>query len=182
MNQSKHSTEALRRLRTYEETPAEGLRLAGAWETQIGDGPWSLDPNLVVNEGILHLLSATLAQSTQNAAFYIALFGGAVTPVATWTAANFTTNATEFTNYTETTRVLWAKDAAAANAIGNTTTPSLFTIGTGGGTVRGAALISVSAKSATTGVLVAAARFATDKVLAVGEELRVKYTITGSST
>lgn len=190
MNQSKHSTEALRRLRNHQYEITDdgavmiarmGLRFAGSWETQIGDGPWSIDPNRVVDQGIMHLLTTTLAQGTANSAFYIAPFTGSVTVAATWTAANFTTNSTEFTNYNEATRVLWAKDAAASNAIGNATTPALFTIGTGGGTVRGAALISASAKSATTGVLIAAARFGTDKVMAVDEELRIRYTITGSS-
>lgn len=191
-NMHKHRAEALRRLQNHEyELTSDGgvlvnkmgLLFAGHWETQAtGEAGWSIDPNIVVNEGILHLLTTTLAQGPQKAAFYIVPFGGNVTPAASWTAANFTANATEFTNYTESTRVLWAKDAAAANAIGNNTTASLFTMNTGGGTVRGAGLISDSTKSATTGVLIAAARFSTDKVLAVSEELRVKYIITGTSS
>jgi hypothetical protein len=128
------------------------------------------------------LLDVTLDQGSANAAFYIAPFGGNVTVAATWTAANFTANSTEFTNYDEATRVLWANDAAASNAIGNVTTAALFTIATGGGTIRGAGLISASAKSATTGKLIAAARFGTDKVMAAAEELRIKYTITGTSS
>jgi hypothetical protein len=186
-----HRAEALRRLSNgqYEVldggailVPAMGLKFAGHWETQVGDAPWALDPNIVVDEGILHILTVALAQGTANSAFYIAPFGGNITPANTLTAATFTATATEFTNYDETTRVLWAKDAAAANAIGNNTTPAVFTISTGGGTIRGAGLISISTKSATTGKLVAAARFAADKVMTAGEELRIKYIISGTSS
>ena len=160
----------------------DSLKFHGYFETQVGDGPWVRDNNLVVNEGILYLINTGLASGSASTIFYIAPFGGNVTPGATWTAANFTANSTEFTNYTEAVRQTWQKDAAAANAIGNTTTPATFTINTGGGTVRGAGLISVSTKSGTTGVLIAAARFDADKVLTVGEELRVKYTLTGTSS
>ena len=185
-----HRAEALRRLRNGEYEVMDGvilvpsmkLQFAGHWETSINGAPWQVDPNIVVDEGILHVLDVALAQGTQKSAFYIALFGGNITPGASLTAATFTSTATEFTNYDETTRVLWAKDAAAANAIGNNTTPATFTIGTGGGTIRGAALISDSAKSATTGKLVAAARFATDKVMSEDEELRIKYIISGTSS
>lgn len=186
----RHRQEALRRLRAnkYELTeagvliPGMGLHFHGHWETQIGDAPWQVDPNIVVNEGILHFLQATLDQAAQNAAFYVALFSGAVTPAATWTAANFVANATEFTNYAEATRVPWNNDPAAANAIGNTTNPAVFTIGAGGGTIRGAALLSASAKNATTGVLIAAARFSADKPMSQDEELRIRYVLSGSST
>jgi hypothetical protein len=186
-----HRAEALRRLQSgqYEVldsgailVPSMGLKFAGHWETQVGDAPWTIDPNIVVNEGILHILTVSLAQGTANSAFYVSLFGGNVTPGASLTAATFTATTTEFTNYTETTRVLWAKDAAASNAIGNNTTPAVFTIGTGGGTIRGAGLMSISTKSATTGVLVAAARFSVDKVMSAAEELRVKYIISGTSS
>lgn len=187
-----HRAEALRRLRAnqYEVTdggeiliPKMGMVFAGHWETQVGDEPWSVDPNIVVNEGILHILSVALDQGSAYAAFYIAPFTGNVTPGATLTAATFTASTTEFTSYDETARVLWANDAAASNAIGNSTTPAVFTMSTGGPyTLRGAGLMSTSTKSATTGTLVAAARFSADKTMAAAEELRVKYIFTGSST
>ncbi len=154
----------------------------GHFEVSINDGPWHIEPNLVVTEGLNYLLSAALAGGAQKTTFYIALFGGNVTPAANWTGANYTANSTEFTNYNEATRVLWQKDAVSAGSIGNNTNPAVFTMAAGGGTVRGAALIEASAKSATSGILVAAARFAADKVLAVGEELRIRYIITASDS
>lgn len=142
--------------------------------------PWEVSPNLIVTEGLNYILASALGAVAQKTTFYVALFGGNVTPVAGWTGANFTANATEFTNYDEATRVLWADDAVAAGVIGNNATPAEFTISTGGGTVRGAALIEASAKSSTSGILVAAARFASDKVMAATEELRVKYVISAT--
>lgn len=144
-------------------------------------GPWTIDPNLVVAEGRSYILGSSLGGQAQKATFYIALFGGNVTPPDTWTGANFVANATEFTNYDEATRVLWQDDAVAGGIIGNDTNPAVFTLSAGGGTIRGAALVEASAKGATTGILVAASRFVADKVMAVGEELRVKYIITGTS-
>lgn len=190
MSMQNHRAEALRRLRANEFEITDngsvliakmGLIFAGSWDVKAGDGPWEINPNLVVNEGILHLLDVGLDQGAANAAFYVAPFTGAITVAATLTAATFTATATEFTNYAEVTRVLWANNVASANAIGNTTTAALFTVSTGGGTIRGAGLVSTSTKSGTTGKLIAAARFATDKVMAAAEELRVKYTITGTS-
>jgi hypothetical protein len=178
---NKYLVAALARLRRNGRAKGQ-LKFSGHFEVQVGDGPWEIYPNLVVNEGINHILDVALDQGSANANFYIAPFSGNVTPGATWTAANFTANSTEFTNYDETTRVLWATDAAASQSIGNNTTAATFTIGSGGGTVRGAALISASAKSATTGKLIAAARFSADKTLAEDEELRVKYIITGTSS
>ena len=189
--QASHRAEALRRLRAnqYEVAddgsillPKMGLAIAGHWETQVGDGPWSIDPNIVVNEGLVHILGVALDQGAAYAAFYVAPFGGNVTPAASLTAATFTATTTEFTNYTQTNRVLWDNAAPAANAIGNAAAPALFTIGAGGGTIRGAGLMSTNTKSATTGTLIAAARFGADKTMAVDEELRVKYILTATST
>lgn len=190
MNMQKHRAEALRRLQAneYEITDEGsvlvqnmGLVFGGVFQSQVNQGPWSVDPNLVVNEGILYLLTTGLAAGSANPSFYIAPFTGAITVAATLTAATFTSTATEFTSYAETARVLWAKDTAASNAIGNNTTAALFTINGAGGTVRGAGLLSTSVKSGTTGTLIAAARFSADKVMAAAEELRIKYTLTGTS-
>lgn len=158
------------------------LSFKGYFETQVGDGPWVRADNIVVDQGVMYLINTGLAAGAASTIFYIAPFSGSVTPLAAWTAANFTGNSTEFTNYTESVRQTWQKDTAAGNAIVNNTTPATFTIDTGGGTIRGAALISVSTKSATTGTLIAAARFDVDKVMTAGEELRVKYTLTGTSS
>lgn len=158
------------------------MAVHGHFEVSVNDGPWEIEPNLVVTEGLNYILAAALGNAAQKTTFYIAPFTGNVTPVAGWTGANFTANSTEFVNYDEATRVLWADDAAAAGSIGNATVEASFTMSAGGGTIRGAALVEASAKSATTGILVAAARFASDKVLAVAEVLKIRYVITMTSS
>jgi hypothetical protein len=151
---------------------------AGVFEISTDGGKtWQVEPNIVVTEGLNYLLASALDGAAQKLTFYVALFGGNVTPQATWTGANWVANATEFTNYTESGRQLWQKGDVAAGALGNSATPAVFTVGTGGGVVRGAALVEAAAKSSTTGVLIAAARFASDKTLDETEELRVRYTI-----
>lgn len=150
-----------------------------------GDAEWSaweIEPNLIVTEGLNYIVGSAMDGATPIVTFYVALFGGNVTPVNTWTGANWVANATEFTNYDEANRQTWANDAVAAGSIGNATTPAVFTIATGGGTVRGAALVENATKSSTAGKLIAASRFSTDKVLAEAEELRVRYVLAASST
>lgn len=185
----RHANEARRQiqLNKYEHTdsgiyiPKMGLNIAGQFETSINGGPWDIDANMVVTEGLNHIVGVALAQATQKTAFYIALQGGDVAVAATWTGANYTANATEFTAYDEATRVLWVDGSVSAGAVSNTASPAVFTISANSSVVRGAALMEASAKSATTGVLVCAARFSADKTLDDDEELRVKYTITATS-
>lgn len=182
--------EAARALRNhkYDKTdtgllvPSMHLRINGVFEVSAREEPYEPAPNMVVTEGLTHIIDVALSQATQKLAFYVALFSGNVTVANTWTGANWVANATEFTNYTEANRVAWAEAGAAAGSISNTASPALFTIGAGGGTVRGAALVEASAKSSTSGVLIAAARFSVDKVMAAAEELRVRYTLTASSS
>jgi hypothetical protein len=188
---ARHRAEALRRLRNHkydigaEELliPAMGLKFHGHFEVAAGNEPFEGCENIVVNEGLLDILGVYFAQGSQHAAFYTSLFTGNITPGATLTAATYHGTATESTAYEESTRVLWEKDAAASNAIGNDTTPAVFTTSAGGPyTFRGAGLHNIATRQSGTGVLVAAARFATDKVMGEAEELRVKYIFTGSSS
>ncbi len=187
---ARHRHEALRAIRNHKYDvsdngiviPSMSLSMAGVFEVAEGEGAWEIAPNRIVTEGLTHMLAAALAQASQKLAFYLAPFGGNVTVDPTWTGANFAANATEFTNYSEASRVLWDKGAAAAGSISNTATPGVFTVGTGGGTIRGMALLEASAKGSTTGLLIAAARLAADKVMGEGEELRVKYTVSATSS
>lgn len=187
---ARHREEALRAIHNHKyeltesgiEIASMGLGFSGGFEVSVGNDPiWDLQSNLVVTEGRTHLLDVALSQATQNLGFYIAPFSQNVAVAATWTGATWVGLATEFTNYTEATRQAWVEAGAAASAINNTASPALFTMGVGGGTIRGLALVSESAKGATTGVLIAAARLATDKVMSEGEELRVKYTLSATS-
>lgn len=186
---ARHRDEALRAIRAhkYDRTdagiviPSMKLAIGGVFEVAANDGPWDVAPNLIPTEGLNHIIAVALAQGTQKSAFYLALFSGDVTVQATWTGANFVTNATEFTNYTGE-RQEWVDGSVAAGSVSNTASPAVFPITGAGGTVRGIALLEASAKGATTGVLIAASKLAVAKVMANEEELRAKYTLSATST
>jgi hypothetical protein len=95
--------------------------------------------------------------------------------LSTWTAANFFSNATEFTNYVSATRPAWSNGAISSGGVDSFTTKASFDSTSDTQTIRGAALISASAKSSTSGTLMAASRFPSDKLLDTGEILDVGY-------
>ena len=133
--------------------------------------------NLVVTEGLNYILGSALRGVTPVGSWFIAIFGGDVTVAGTWTAANFTSNSTELTAYDSSTRPAWAPTAAASGVISSFGAKAEF-VASSAITVRGAGLISASAKSATSGTLVAASRFSSDKGLADNEILDVGYQLT----
>lgn len=138
--------------------------------------------NIVVNEGLNYDLAVALANGSQITAWYVALFAGNVTPSASLTGANFTATTTEFTNYTESTRQVWTPGDVANQSVDNSAAKAAFTIGTGGGSVYGAALLSAPAKSAVTGIAFAASRFSVKRDVLEGDLLNVGYAIGATST
>lgn len=186
----KHRAEFLRALEglNYEKTeagiyfPKSRALLNGVFTAIPPDGIEVIGPNTMATETLIDVLKTYFAASAQSTGFYIAPFSGAVTPSATWTGANFTGNATEFTGYTQSTRQQWTPDAITTALAQNAAAPATFTITSGPQTVRGAGLIANSAaKSDVTGRLVAAARFAADITgLPTGADLGIKYTITSA--
>lgn len=136
--------------------------------------------NLIPTEGLNYLLGAGLTGQTAYATWYIALFEGNYTPVGTVTAATFPAAATESTAYTETNRVTWSPGAISAGSVSNTASKAVFTINATK-TIYGIAQSSVNTKSATTGVLVSVARFATAKSVVADDILNVTSTISMTS-
>lgn len=137
-------------------------------------------PNIVTNEGLNHILDVEFGGATQITAWYIGLFEGNYTPVAGVTAATITANSTECTAYDAATRVAYTEAAAASQAITNSASRASFVFNATK-TIYGAFLVSASAKSATTGTLFAASRFAASKAVVDDDELLVTYTISASS-
>ena len=150
---------------------------------QIRDGKvidaWD-ESNLVVNEGLTSVLNVYFKAGTQITAWYIGLFEGNYTPVAGDTMAAFVAAATESTAYTETVRQTYTTAAVAAQSITNAATKATFSINATK-TMYGAFMSSVSTKSATTGTLVAAAKFAAARSLVSGDQLLVTYVFTATS-
>lgn len=137
-------------------------------------------PNLVTNEGLNALLDIMLHNGTQVATWYLGLFEGNYTPVATVTAATITAASTECTAYDEATRVEFEEAAASAQSITNSANRATFTFNATK-TIYGAFLVSVSTKSATTGVLFSATRFAASKAVVDDDELLLTYTFSAAN-
>lgn len=158
----------------------EQMKLAGVYHGQIIRAGEVIDefefPNLIVNEGLNHILDVQFHNVTQVATWYIGLFEANYTPVAGLTAATITTAATECTAYDEATRQEFKEAAAASQSISNTADRAKFTFNATK-TIYGAFLVSDSAKSGTSGKLFSAARFPTAKQVVDDDELLLTYTI-----
>lgn len=190
----KHRGEVLRALANHKyDITDDGSILLGAGINAIPMGVFDVDhrrggdliarvagSNIIPTEGLNHILSIVVAGGSQVLTWYMALFEGNVTPGASLTAATFTATTTECTAYTESTRVAFQEGTPATGVIDNASNRAIFTMNATK-TVYGGALLSASAKSATTGSLLAAARFATPRNVVAGDELSVRYTLTLTS-
>lgn len=136
-------------------------------------------PNGVTNEGKDHWLSVTFNNGTQVNPWYIGLIdeSGYTALDATDTMSSHA-GWTEFTSYSEGTRVDWAEDAPSSQSITNST-PITFTI-SGAGTLKGVFVVSNSTKGGSTGTLWATALFASDIPVAISDLLKITYTVTAA--
>jgi hypothetical protein len=82
---------------------------------------------------------------------------------------------TEFTGYSQGTRVAWAPGAASGQAITNGTAAT-FDI-TGSGTLKGVFVTSQNTKGGTTGTLWATALFNADVPVSNGDQIKITYTV-----
>jgi hypothetical protein len=160
------------------------IAVSGRYDwTHLRDGQIideGFDENLVVNEGLNDVLSVYLVAGTQKPSWFLGVFEGNYTPVATDTAAVITANSTECVAYTASTRQAWTPGAVAAQAVDNSASRASFTFNATK-TIYGAFLISYNTKSGTTGTLFSAARFATSKAVANLDQLLLTYSFTASS-
>ena len=138
------------------------------------------DHNLVVNEGLDAILNIMFHGSTQITTWYIGLFEGNYTPVATVTAATIVAAATECTAYSQSTRQAYDEAASSGQSITNSASRATFTFNASK-TIYGAFLTSLATKSGTTGTLLSAAKFGTSKSVESGDELLLTYTFTAAS-
>lgn len=165
--------------------PDTGLRVGGVFLGQIvRDGKVVdefEDHNLVVNEGLNATLNIMFNAATQITTWYVGLFEGNYTPVATVTAATIASASTETTAYTESVRQTYNEAAASSQSITNSANKATFTFNATK-TIYGAFLISDSTKSGTSGTLFSAARFSSSKNVESGDQLLLTYTLTASSS
>lgn len=155
--------------------PKSGVLAKGIFSVSKRGEEDEFSENLVVNEGLDYILGSCVGATSPISNWYIALFSGDVTVLATWTGANFTANATEWTTYDEAARPAWSRGSVISGAVDSFASKATFTSSGDTQTVRGAALISVAGKGAASGTLIASSRFASDKSLDTGEMLDVGY-------
>lgn len=168
------ATELIRFLRRKDREEVE-RSLYGGGQKWVED--WH---NIVVNQGLDELLNQTLAAQTQITAWYVALFEANYTILSSTTAANFTANATESTAYSESTRQAWTANAATSTqSVTNSSSKATFSINATK-TIYGAALLSASAKSATSGKMYAGGQFASSRAVVSGDSLLVQATFTSA--
>jgi hypothetical protein len=163
--------------------PSSKVFIKGLWGSAVRRGdrlvqPWQFDENIVVNEGLNHILNTEFHATAQITTWYIGIFEGNYTPVAGDTAANIAANSTESTAYTQANRVEWVEGAAAAQSITNPAA-SQFNINATK-TIYGAFLVSSNVKSGVTGTLFAASRFASSRAVVNLDQILVTYTLTAA--
>lgn len=165
--------------------PQQHVLVAGVFDTEHRRGGdligHDMSANIIPTEGLSHILSVLVAAGTQVTTWYTALFEANVTPAATLTAATFTATTTECIAYDETTRVAYVEGAVSAGAVDNSASRAVFTMNATK-TIYGGALLSASAKSATSGTLLAAAKFSASRAVVAADELAVKYSLSATST
>jgi hypothetical protein len=144
--------------------PQAKVFIGGAFEYWLNDEEHYADGNIVVNEGLDHLLDVTLSNGTQKANWFVSIFKANYTPVSTDTAQNISTNSTEVVgsgDVAETARQAWVEPA------------------TGTLTAYGAFLISTSAygNGISSDKLLAASAFSAPRSMIATDILNVTYTL-----
>lgn len=128
--------------------------------------------NIMPIEGINSMFDVHFHAAPQITTWYVGIYEGDFTPVATTTMALLPAAAVETTTYTPVTRPVWEEAAPAAGSISNAAAEALFTM-TADKTLFGAFLASSPVKGNTSGPLASATRFTTPKVTAIGDEIFV---------
>ena len=166
--------------------PKQGIVARGEYFDRINGGEWHTTGNLVVNEGLTHLLNVALGSTAKPAGYYLALFSGATAPAANWTAANFASVASEIVSmtegYTNATRPAWTPANTSTNSIDNFASVASLTIATAATlNVTGAAMLTNSVRGGTTGTLISASKYAAARTFQNGDVYEVGYRLSFSA-
>lgn len=136
-------------------------------------------PNGITNEGKDLLLDVMFNDATQiaNNSWFIGLIdnagGPSVDPTDTMPSHG---GWSEFTAFSEGTRVAWGSGAASAQSTTNST-PATFNITGAAATVFGVFIPTNSTKGGTTGDLWATAAFSVPVPVTGGDQLKITYTV-----
>ena len=157
--------------------PTARTIIRGVWSFCKRGEPVETAYNMVVTQGRDYLLATGLKGSVGAASWFVAPFTNDVSVQTTWTASNFTATAGEVTNYESVARPTWTGGAVASGAVNSFLSKAEIKSTVDSLVIRGAALLSVSAKSSTSGTMFAAARFPSPKTLDTDEILDIGYGI-----
>lgn len=128
--------------------------------------------NLVVNEGLNHILDVVLSGGTQDTSWFIGLLDADAAPAANWTATQVAGD--DFVAYDETDLQAFTDGGVSGQSVSNSASPATFTCSTNSSVVGGAFLIGTNAKGTPAGTLYAAGTFTGgDKNLDDGDSLEV---------
>lgn len=163
--------------------PRQSVLAKGVYIDRVNNGEWEETPNMLVTEGLAHMLSVAFAQTAKPAGYYLALFSGASAPAANWAASNFASVASEIVSqsegYTAATRPVWTPPASTAtSSIDNMSAVASLTIATATSlNVTGAAMLTNNTRGGTTGALISATKYSATRVFQNGDVFEVGYRI-----
>ena len=160
--------------------PRQGVLVAGEYFDRVNGGSWQRTRNMIVGEGVAHILNVAFGSTAKPAGYFLALFSGSAAPAANWSAANFAAAASEIVSmtegYTSPTRPAWVSANTNTSAIDNLAAAASVTIATAGQlNVTGAAMLTNSTRGGTTGVLVSATKYAATRVFQNGDVYEIGY-------
>jgi hypothetical protein len=163
--------------------PRPGVLVGGEYFGRINGGEWEKEgDNLIVTEGMAHMLNVALGATAKPAGYFLAISSGATAPAANWTAASYAATASEIVSMTEghtgATRPAWTPAATSTGSIDNMASVAVLTIATASQlNVTGAALLSNSQRGGTSGVLVSASLFAAARTFQSGDTYELGYRV-----
>jgi hypothetical protein len=141
---------------------------------------WATDYyNIVVNEGLNHILDVVLSGGTQDTSWFLGLLAASPSPLAAWTATELASN--DFVAYDEATLQAFVDGGVASQSCSNSASPAVFTISTNGSSIGGAYLIGTNAKATPAGTVYSAGAFSGgNKAADDGDTLEVTATFSAA--
>ena len=159
------------------------LGLKNIWNIKCFDSEgnlkWDLTKkNLVVTEGLNHVLSSTFDGATQITAWYVGLKNSGTVAAGDTMASH--AGWTENVTYSQAVRQTLTLGTAAAGSIDNSASKASYSIN-GTATIAGAFIVSNSTKSGTSGTIYGAVDFGSARSVISGDTLEVTVTLTAAS-
>lgn len=159
--------------------PGAKVNIGGVFSNWLNDDEDGIihSGNIVVNEGLNHILDIVFSNGTQQATWYVGLYKNNYTPLATDTASVFAGvgKGNEITTeVNEVVRQTYTEPGPSGQAITNVASPATFTANQAV-TAYGAFLISDNTMGGVTGVLAAASLFPAQRDMVNTDVLNVTY-------